>query len=353
MKRLAYCLSAVLAACTLLSCRQDDPEPEKTSGIEILNGEITFQPDGGKDVIHVKASGAISAQADKPWCSVSVEGSDQVRVEVPAYKGIETRYAYVEIRCGEETVGVTIHQFGVIVRSFNASDIFMKNTAAEYSFSYDANASMTATTEAGWIHLKVDGNTLNVSVDRNEGKQARTGTIHWEIGAMTDSFDITQFDPAESGLLGNWTWNSARVSDNSAFQLAASLDESGDGAYELTLVSDKMNFTFTDVRLDGTVLQIPLGKEIGTYTANGTNTYRAFCIMAPGNSPTTYNNVNAVTSGFYTFDLNYDELADKWTATGRASDYPNKNFRFEYWTTSAHEGNSRSRTALKNIVLEK
>ena len=352
MKRILYCLSAALTAGLLLSCHQEDPEPQQENNIEILNGEISFQPDGGTEIIRVKASGAISAQADKDWCAVSVEGDDQVRVTAPSYDGIETRYAYVDIRCGDETVGVIIHQFGVIVRSFEASDLFLKNAPAEFTFEYDANATMCANANVDWIHTKVEGKTLSVTVDRNEGMQSRTGTVKWEIGAMTDSFNITQFDPAESGLLGEWTWNAVRVTDNSRLELAANLTEAGEGSYELTLQSDNMDFKFTDVRMDGIVLQIPLGQEIGTYRTSS-STYYAFCLLAPDTKAITYTNVNAVRTGYYTFDLHFDTENQTWTATARESEYPNKNFRFEYWKTSAHTGNSSSRTVLKSIVLNK
>lgn len=352
MKKLIYSLFILLATGVAFSCEKEKEEPEQKDTLQILNGEITFEPNGGQGTIPFEASGTVTAQVDKPWCTISVEGS-QIQVSVPAYGGIETRYANVNIRCGEASADVTIHQFGVIVRSFEASDLFLKNAAAEFDFPYDANATMQVSANVAWIHPTVDGNSLKVSIDRNDGKRSRTGTVSWNIGNMADTFDITQFDPEESGLLGAWTWKSVRVNNGNELLLDANLTETASGQYELSLTSDKMNFKFTDVQTDGAILRIPLGREIGTYAANATTTYRAFCMLAPGTSATSYNNTNAVTEGYYTFDLSYDDATDKWTATARESEYANKNFRFEYWKTSAHEGSSSSRTVLKSIVLVK
>ena len=352
MKRLIYSLFILLATGAVSSCEKEKTDPEPKDTLQILNGEITFEPNGGQGTIPFEASGTVTAQADQPWCTISVEGS-QIQVSVPAYGGIETRYANVNIRCGEASADVTIHQFGVIVRSFEASDLFLKNAAAEFTFPYDANATMQVSANVAWIHPTVSGNALKVNIDRNDGKRSRTGTVSWNIGAMADTFDITQFDPDESGLLGKWTWNSVRANNGNDFQLEGNLVEKEPGQYELSLTSDKMNFKFTGVQTDGAILRIPLGGEIGTYAANATTTYRAFCMLAPGTSATSYNNVNAVTEGYYTFDLSYDDATDQWTATARESEYPNKNFRFEYWKTAAHEGSSSSRTVLKSIVLVK
>lgn len=352
MKKLLYCLSVLLAAGAVYSCRPEQTEPEEKDTLQILNGEISFQPDGGHDTVHLQASGSISAEVDQAWCTISVE-SDKIQLDVPAYDGIESRYANISIRCGEATADIIVHQFGVIVRSFSASDLFLKNGANEFLFPYDANATMKVSADVDWIHPEVDGDVLKVTVDQNNGKQSRTGTVHWSIGSFSDSFDITQFDPKESGLLGDWTWTSVRVKNDLVLELNGTLTEKEDGVYELSLKSDNMNFKFGDVQTDGKILRIPLGVEVGTYAANATTTYRAFCILAPGTSSVTYNNINAVTSGYYTFDLAYDETADKWTATARESEYPDKNFRFEYWKTSAHEGRSNNQTVLKNIVMEK
>ena len=353
MKKTIYSLCILLAASLAWSCHPETVEPGQKDSLQILNGEISFQPDGGQETIQLKASGPVTAQADQPWCTISVEGGDRIHVEVPAYGGIETRYANISLRCGEAMADVIIHQFGVIVKSFAATDLFLKNAAAQFQFPFEANAAMTASSDADWIHPEVDGDVLTVTVDQNKGKQSRTGNVHWAIGSFNDSFAITQFDPAESGLLGNWNWTSVRVNNGKELSLDANLAEKEAGQYELTLTSDNMNFKIGGVLTDGAVLRIPLGSEIGTYAANASTTYRAFCLLAPGTSAVTYNNVNAVTTGYYTFDLSYDESADKWTATARESEYQGKNFRFEYWRTSAHEGNSASRTVLKDIVLTK
>ena len=169
---------------------------------------------------------------------------------------------------------------------------------------------------------------------------------------MQDSFRIVQFDPAESGLLGEWTWRAVRVKDGTEFLMDAELAEVSEGHYTLSLVSEKMEYTFADALTDGLVLQIPLGTSLGFYQANTSTRYLAFALLAPGTNKVTFNYVNAVNTGYYTFDLSLNEDG-KWVATGRASDYPDKNFRFEYWKTASHEGLSANNTPLKDIVLEK
>jgi hypothetical protein len=69
-----------------------------------------------------------------------------------------------------------------------------------------------------------------------------------------------------------------------------------------------------------------------------------------GNARTTY--AHAITEGVFRLSLAKQENGS-WRATAIEEDYPEKNFRFEMWTSESHTGTSSSGLILKEIYMDK
>lgn len=352
-------LSAVIAAAG--SCGKSDEEMYKLNvkdEVTVVSGaDIAFKAIGGNGYIEVsglKGDLQVSTQSSS-WCHLTVEGS-KIKVVVDEYTGLESRYAVVEMKSGDAEGKTIVHQFGVIVKEFAPYDISFRNLAAQKAFYYNANESVVrATTDADWVTL--DNTTypdsLVVKVVDNPGKEYREAEVNWNIGEMTGSFFVSQFDLADAGLLGEWQWHGKQTGNNRDFPMSAQLYEAEDGTYALDLdyvtASITIDITIPGITLGKNCLLLPLGEYVGTYSTR-TASYHAFTMVASGNSRLSYS--DGITTGVYRLAVEKTE-SGAWRATALEEDYPEQNFRFEMWTGEDHAGTSGSGLILKEIYMDK
>ena len=362
MKRYIACF-AILA--TLFSCTEKPnfeqivpPTVDVTAG-----ANIAFKAIGGSGYIEVApADGqlqATTAQAD--WCHLSVSGN-RIDVTVDPYEGLESRYAVVNMTAGNATGKTIVQQFGLIVKGYSWKDITVKNQAQDITFPYDANETpVVPTCSADWITFTVTPENLVAHVQANAGKEYREAEVSWKLGSINGSFTIGQFDLADAGLLGKWTWHGYH-NGKTDYPMEATLSESGDGLYMLKMdySSSTSSTTVTiDLEVNGLYLEknqlmLPLGAYAGTYTTVGrtgtTTTYYAFPLYAGGTGRLQYD--NAVTEGALPLVLQKDDQG-AWQAVADPEAYPSMTFRFEMWDNNNHEGTSRSGLILSNISMDK
>ena len=115
--------------------------------------------------------------------------------------------------------------------------------------------------------------------------------------------------------------------------MQASLAETGDGVYALSLTYDAstiaIDMTVEDIVLEANKLLLPLGNYVGSYTMKRTGVvYDAYPIVAAGTGRLFYD--GAITSGSVPFVLQKDENG-VWQAVSDMSAYPDMFFRFEMW----------------------
>ena len=321
--------------------------------INVVSGaDIAFKAIGGEGDIVIEETGEplIVTTAQSDWCHLTVEGN-KIHVVADEHIGLESRYAVLNMSSGAKSGKTIVHQFGIIVKSFNPTNLAFKNQADEAAIPYNANETIIkATTEADWITISNDPDALRIRVSENVEKVYREATVKWNIGQMNGEFSVTQFDLADAGLLGEgWTWHGKQTGNNRDFPMSAKLGEDEDG-YTLTLTystsSININLLVKPVVLDRNYLMIPLGQGVGTY-ATRTVTYQAFTMMASGNARLEFK--DAVTEGYLPMLL--ESAEGKWKATAVTDDYPNMFFRFEMWGDEKHEGTSSSGLILKDIYL--
>lgn len=360
-KSLIFCTLVIVAALSACKNKENLYILNVPPTVDVVSGaDIAFKAIGGEGTIEVAPTeGQLQATTSQSWCHLTVEGN-KIHVSVDENVSIESRYAKVEMKAGEATGVTTVHQFGIIVKSFSPDDIAFRNAADEADILYDANeTALQASTDADWVTLDYSSlNHLVVKVAENASKEYREAEVHWNIGEVKGTFYVSQFDLADAGLLGDWTFYAVNASTGRAFSyypLDAVLSEASNGTYTLAITKQSGNVD-VDYNITGLVLQknrlmLPLGERIGTHKPNQNTQYQVFPLFAVGTTSVLYE--NAVTSGYFPFDIEKDSETGVWKATGDASSFEDMVFRFEFWSDKSHQGASNSRTALKDIYMIK
>ena len=364
MKRiLNISILALFAAGMLVSCEdnKDLYTINVPPTVDVVSGaDIAFKAIGGEGYIEVApVEGQLQVSTEQSsWCHLTVEGS-KIHVKVDGYTGLESRYAKVVMTAGEASGVTVVHQFGIIVREFDPKDVTLNNDAQDATVYYEANESLIeAESDADWARIIVEKDSLRIRLSENLSREYREAHIHWHFGEMKGDFIVAQFDLAQAGLLGGWTFNAVNATSGNPFSyypLDADLSEAADGTYTLTITKESGNvvvdYQITGMTMERNCLMLPLGGHIGTHKPNANNLYQVFPLFAPGWAAVQYD--NAVTSGGFPFEISRDAETGVWTATGDTSPFEDMVFRFEFWSDKSHPGNSNSRTALKDIYMVK
>ena len=350
----------VLALAAVFSCREKvNPITETYDLIQVTAGaDLAFKAIGGEGSITIAPiDETLSAESLQPWCHILSVDGNKITVRVDEYGGLESRYAKILMHAGDADAVTVVHQYGIIVRAFEAHDVTIKNPAQDVAFYYEANESLVkADIDVDWATVIVEPDSLRIRVSKNADKDYREAHVNWSFGEMNGNFTIVQFDLADAGLLGDWTFSAVNAANGRAFSyypLDAVLSEAGEGQYVLTVnkVSGNVtvDYTINGVLFDSKCLMIPLGNWVGTHAPNKNTTYQVFPLVANGTGSVTYE--NAVHEGYYPLLLDKEEGV--WTAKVNGAPYGDKVFRFEFWSTKEHTGSSQSRTAIKDIVMTK
>ena len=346
----------ILSCAALLAAFSCDPEKDKpmVEEYDLINvasgADLAFKAIGGEGVITISPiDEKLEAVSQQSWCQVtSIEGN-KINVHVDEYGGLESRYAKIILKAGEAEAVTVVQQYGIIVRTFDPKDITIKNNAQDVTIYYEANETLVnAVCDADWATIVIEPDILRIKVAENVSKEYRETQVNWNFGEMKGTFSLVQFDIAEAGLLGDWLVSGMGGNNfQTKYELNGTLSEKADGnGYTLHLrYQTSMDVTFENVSLNKTQLMLPLGDFIGMRS-----NYYVFPLVAPGAGAVTY--ANAVTEGYLPMELKKDEEG-VWYATADMSAFSDGVFRFEMWTSESHEGNSRSRMALKNLRMDK
>lgn len=364
MKRiLNISIIALFAAGLLVSCEENKDmfTINVPPTVDVVSGaDIAFKAIGGEGYIEVApVDGQLQVSTDQSsWCHLSVEGT-KIHVKVDGYSGLESRYAKVVMTAGEATGVTVVHQFGIIVREFAPKDVTVNNDAQDVTVSYEANESLVeAESDADWARILVEKDLLRIRLEENQSREYREAHIHWHFGEMKGDFTVAQFDLAQAGLLGDWTFYALNATTGKPFSyypLEADLSAAEDGTYTLAVTKESGNvvvdYKITGVVMEKNCLMLPLGGHIGTHKPNANNLYQVFPLFAPSTTAVQYD--NAVTTGYFPFVITKDAETGEWRATGDTSPFEEMTFRFEFWKEKTHPGTSNSRTALKEIYMVK
>ena len=191
MKNILKYAYLLLAFAGIVSCTEKEPvwvEPTKTMSIEEAN--LVFQPSGGTSSFLVKAENSFTAAADRDWCTVSVSGS-QVEVSVTGNSSNETRYSRITLTSGNETLGITVHQYGLVIKGFNVGDVAVSSRGKSIEYPYQTNGVLTVTSDYPWIKVEQTDGLVRITVEPNDGA-SRTGEVKYRLGDIENTFTIAQ-----------------------------------------------------------------------------------------------------------------------------------------------------------------
>lgn len=188
-----------------VSCQVDQPTYEINDNIKIVSQDLVFSPQGGNGTIVVEAESAVTATADRPWCTVTVSGMN-IAVTVPEWNGKENRYAKITIQSGKDVISVTAQQYGEVIGGLDMTDITSPAEGSVKEISFVSNLPVSMTSNESWIHVAVDEEhqVVKITVDKNTQPGTRTGVINYSIGNHSGTFNVLQYPETILDLNG-WT----------------------------------------------------------------------------------------------------------------------------------------------------
>ncbi len=238
MKKYPFIALFVLAALSC-ACQKNEPvwvQPTQTMFIEQAN--LVFTPQAGSSSFQVKAEKSFTAQTDRDWCTATVNNKE-VTVNVTDNGSNETRYARVTLVCGDEKLGITVHQTGLILKGFSVTDQVVSSKQHILKYEYSANGTLTVSSKESWITVEETEDLVTITVAENSGSM-RTGTVEYVFGDRNGSFSIiqnpsfrvlTDWEPAYAGKTRGHDYTCDNFSVSVA---AASIGQ----PYAITLVSE-------------------------------------------------------------------------------------------------------------------
>lgn len=186
---------ALSAMPLLTACGDDDPVYSSTAdAITIVQNDLIFPAEGRTATLQVSAAGPVEASVSDTWCTASVSGNViQVTAEPnPQFSG---RTAILTLRSGQYSRQLPIQQEGVVLdMPLTVNGHYSPLSGDAFTFELVHDLPLLAVSSQSWIHPVVDGNSVHVTVDGNQGGHIRRGEVVCTCGAYTDTLHIAQFD---------------------------------------------------------------------------------------------------------------------------------------------------------------
>ncbi|MCQ2146571.1 MAG: hypothetical protein MJZ16_03550 [Bacteroidales bacterium] len=241
--KILFILAALLLSFAATSCKDNNELEVVVPAIDVTNCDLSIPGQGGEAFVEVAVDGAYDATVDKSWLTCSKEGTKVVLTAQPN-ESLEARYATLTIKAEDETVKLSIVQLGMKSTGFAPEAIVTGSDAAEFTFPYEYDAMLTASTDADWITLNVTATALNVSIAENTTQatpdnRTREAEITWSLGADHGVLKVTQRNASFMKVDSNWTVEYLGVNDyegeDAEFIQNTVADPTLSGSYAITL----------------------------------------------------------------------------------------------------------------------
>ena len=205
MKRVIHILLSVAAVFAFFSCDNGEGlEIDAAKTLKVVDSDLLFSPDGvGAGIIKYDAVNSVSVQADKDWCTVTVNESEKkVQVSVTKNLSIESRYARVTLRSGDESLTLTVQQMGEVLAGLDLTDITAPFEGTELTYPITTNMDVRVSADKDWIETSVlqdkeQGTVLRIKIGQNPNPAVRTGLLSFEAGSHNGSINVLQYPPVK------------------------------------------------------------------------------------------------------------------------------------------------------------
>lgn len=192
MKKIYYLMLLLVAAVSFTSCNDDTDNPyERTSQLKVLRSSVLFDSKGGTGFVKFEAPSAITATLNSSWATATVQG-DSVRVVATANEAYEGRASVLTVRCGEDSVQLTVQQLGMVVSINVDSSIVVGDEASKVGYRISTSNKVTFTSSADWLTGTATNDSLFINYGKNATGSIRTGVLHYQCGNLKDSIVVTQ-----------------------------------------------------------------------------------------------------------------------------------------------------------------
>lgn len=200
IKQFKNYLILIVLAVSLIACSDsDDPV---TPEVIVANPEIKISKGGGTETLSIKSNVALEVKSnDESWCKVAPTSSTSTTtlkytVTVDANPNTEERSTTIAVKGGNITETVSVIQTandGLIITQTTFNDV--AGSGADIEVKLTTNGDVTPTINDSWITRAttraMTEQTITFKVAANYG-EARTGTITFGLGALTETVTINQ-----------------------------------------------------------------------------------------------------------------------------------------------------------------
>lgn len=292
MRKLFIFIIPVLSLILFSGCESNESDYEILATVKVLSSDLVFQPAGGTGTITFSATGSVTVESSRSWCSASVSGNT-ITVNVEKYEGLDNRYSDIVIKSGDYSTRVTAHQYGYYFSLPEAEDFYRVSdvngqVAIELTHS---NCEPAGVADVDWLSTVYEGGKVIIkAADNNTGK-IRTG--HITIGDKT--IEILQWS-FETVFAGEYDWTGTTTATGTTTDsMPVTL-----GGYD----EDKGTFRITFDILENAFIEVPFDPETFTFTIG--------CGQYVGE--TVYKDAPA-----YIYTLLYGSGYVTWSGTAKAS----------------------------------
>ena len=279
MKRL-FLIFAVCALCA--ACGDDDPTAPDAGVLPIVRSDLLFDPQGRTGSIEVAASGDVTAELPSTWCSASVQGR-VVSVTVADNTSFEGRTAVLTLRADGRQVQVPVQQRGMALGSLSLASDHIGTAGGRLSYFIRHDLPIALTTDDGWIHPRMEGDSLVVDCDASDTWHLRRGTLRYECAGYGGQLTITQYDL--DTILGEYIFGGSMGSASAGFHF--NLVRSGGNYYMVFFTVADWASSLVPVDFDERRCELTFHSATTIYENNSSSyVYYFFSDKGVANTPT-------------------------------------------------------------------
>lgn len=254
MKKIFIFIIPVLSLILFSGCESNESEYETMTTVKVLSSDLVFQPSGGTGTITFSATGSVTVESSRSWCSASVSGNT-ITVNVEKYEGYDNRYSDIVIKSGDYSTSVTAHQYGYYFSLPEAEDFYHVpdvngQVAIELTHS---NYEPAGVADVDWLSTVYEGGKVIIKAADNTTGKIRTGNI--TIGDKTIEIQQWSF---ETVFAGEYDWSGTTTSaGKTTDSMPVTLSD-----YD----EEKGSFRITFDSLEDAFIEVPFDPDTFTFT---------------------------------------------------------------------------------------
>lgn len=244
MKKFINIIALLLSVC-IISC-EDDAKDNIGPELKIIDRNVDITAAGGNVTVNLSIEGE-KAISDQDWCTVALSGK-VLTVTLEANTNIEGRTAMITVIKGEEKVFFPVTQPSNIVPRSQIENAEFDAHGGTLRIPVDKAAPFKAQAEDGatWLDVKVDGDCLVLTTQKNYTLDVLSAKVKLTSGTLESEMMVTQTGivliPEKTDLAMYYAGDEVTLKVNSTLAFKALSDKDwlkvtiGDGT--VTLVAE-------------------------------------------------------------------------------------------------------------------